>query len=69
VDNVDKTVHNLVFAYDQMWIKLWMKNNVSDIALLCHLLYILMSFVPMMVPPGAVWLSVHRNKAKRFEIP
>ena len=26
-----------------MWIKLWMKNNMSHIALLCHLLYIQMS--------------------------
>jgi hypothetical protein len=38
VDNVDKTVHNLVFAYDRVWIKLWMKKNMSDIDLICHLL-------------------------------
>jgi hypothetical protein len=31
VDNVDKTVHNLVFVCDQVWIKLWMENIMSNI--------------------------------------
>ena len=36
VDNVDKTVHNLVFVYDPLWIKLWMKIIMSDIGPTCH---------------------------------
>jgi hypothetical protein len=65
VDNVDKTVHNLVFAYDRMWIKLWMKNNVSNRELSCHLLIILMSVQRhlahhgLLVPAGTVIRPEH----------